>query len=174
MYQKQARYQEATLLYLRALAIFTRAHGPDDPSTVRVLNNLARLYFSQEREEAATCALSIYEQCLPSNHVRRADPLFTLALLTHRAGRFAEAEKFSSRALALLEVSLPDHPKLAAALHLHANFCRDQERNEEAALPYQRALTISEQQWGETHTETIKIRDDYHRLLKQQTNTEEP
>ena len=93
MYQKQARYQEATLLYLRALAIFTRAHGPDDPSTASVLNNLARLYFSQEREEAAataaTCALSIYEQCLPSNHVRRADPLFTLALLAHRAGRFA-------------------------------------------------------------------------------------
>ena len=53
LFQAQGRYETAVPLFKRALAIYEKALGPDNPSVATGLNNLAGLFQAQGRYEAA-------------------------------------------------------------------------------------------------------------------------
>ncbi len=63
---------EAEPLYLRALAIWERALGPDHPDVAEVLKGLATVYRNQgdsaKSEALLECALTIREKTLGPNH----------------------------------------------------------------------------------------------------------
>jgi tetratricopeptide (TPR) repeat protein len=72
LYRKQGKYEQAELLYQRALAIHEKMEGPEHPSTATTLRNLAVLYWWQDKYELAEPllqrALAISEKILGPNH----------------------------------------------------------------------------------------------------------
>lgn len=53
MYFTQGRFEAAEPLFMRALAIWEKAFGPDHPGVAKSLSNLALLFQAQGRDEAA-------------------------------------------------------------------------------------------------------------------------
>ena len=155
----RARYEQAALLYQRALTINEQVLGPDHPETADTLNNLANLYRQQGKYKQAVPlfqrALAINEQVLGSDHLSSAASLNNLALLYLQQGKYVQAEPLLGRALAINEQALgSDHPETAVTLNNMAWLYKDQGKYEQAALLYQRALAIKEQVLGSDHPET--------------------
>ncbi len=111
----RARYEQAALLYQRALAIREQQLGPDHPDTATSLNNLAELYKSQgkyiEAEPLYQRAIAIDEKALGPEHPGLATDLNNLAGLYWAQGKYAEAVPLYQRALAICEHELgASHP----------------------------------------------------------------
>jgi hypothetical protein len=89
--QKRARYEQAALLFQRALAIYEQALGASHPDTASSLNHLALLYQDQGRYQEAEPlfqrALAICEQQLGPKHPRTATMLSVLARLYLAQGK---------------------------------------------------------------------------------------
>jgi tetratricopeptide (TPR) repeat protein len=78
--------------------------------------------------------------------------LNNLAGLYHARGRYADAEPFYQRALAIRERVLgPDHPDVALSLNNLAVLYDAQGRYAEAEPLYRRALVIGEKKLGPNH-----------------------
>ncbi|HEY9870685.1 MAG TPA: tetratricopeptide repeat protein, partial [Candidatus Obscuribacterales bacterium] len=161
------RYAEAEPLYRRALAIAETALGPNDPSLVATINNLADLYRAQgkysQAEPLYKRALALAEKAAvgaptpPSREERplhaQDKPVSELELATYlndladfyRAQRkYSEAEPLYWKALALSEKALGrGHPTLAVTLNNLGDLYRTQGRRAEAEPLYRRALLIS-------------------------------
>lgn len=79
--------------------------GPDHPHVAQSLNNLAGIYFIQERyaesEEFYKRALSIDEQVLGLEHIHIATVLEGYATLKRVMEQWAEAARFEERAKAI-------------------------------------------------------------------------
>jgi tetratricopeptide (TPR) repeat protein len=87
--------------------------------------------------------LNRYEQALGPNHPWVATSFNNLALLYYNQVRYAEAEPFYQRALAIWEKTLgPDHPNVATNLGNYAALLRKIGRDEGAAEMEARAKVI--------------------------------
>jgi tetratricopeptide (TPR) repeat protein len=100
---------------MRSLDIRERLLGADHPDTATSLNNLAGLYSSQGRYEAAEPlyirSLEILEQVLGADHPATATSLNNLAGLYSSQGRYEAAEPLYLRCLEIfLEKLGQDHP----------------------------------------------------------------
>ena len=118
---QQGKYLEAEGLFVTALDVAER-FGPEDPRLATSLNNLALLYKSQGRYEAAEPlhkrALAIKEKALGPDHPDVATSLNNLAGLYRAQGRYEAAEPLDKRALVIWEKALgPDHPDVATSLN---------------------------------------------------------
>ena len=75
-YTNQGKFEQAELLYQRALAIREKRLGPDHPGTASSLNSLALLYDNQGKYEQAEPlyqrALAICEKTLGPDHPNTA------------------------------------------------------------------------------------------------------
>lgn len=71
-YQRQAKYEQAEPLFLRALQIREKRFGPTHPNVARSLARLAQLYQASGQSERAeplfARALPILEQALGPDH----------------------------------------------------------------------------------------------------------
>ncbi|RFP51491.1 MAG: tetratricopeptide repeat protein, partial [Limnothrix sp. CACIAM 69d] len=115
----------ADSLYRRSLEIHEHMLGTDHPSTATSLNNLAGLYESQGRYEAAEPlyrrSLEIREQGLGADHPDTATSLNNLAELYRSQGRYEAAEPLYRRCLEILLEKLgQDHPNTQT---VWKNFC---------------------------------------------------
>lgn len=108
------------------------------------LNTYGQLLEEQGREETAE-AFYLRSQAISE---KAQDPAiayawYSLGKLYRRQGRYAEAEDYLKRTLAVGESRLPDdHALLGPPLLELANVYRDQERYAEAEPLYQRTLAI--------------------------------
>jgi tetratricopeptide (TPR) repeat protein len=86
----KGKYDEAELLYRRALAIREKVLGPDHPDVAASLNNLATLLDKQgkydEAEPLYRRALAIRKKVLGPDHPDVAASLNNLAALLHKSG----------------------------------------------------------------------------------------
>jgi CHAT domain-containing protein/Tfp pilus assembly protein PilF len=180
LYLEQGRYAEAEPLYVRALGIEEKAQGYDHPNLVKSpnvlatlsqmqdhqvlsrpcacssLNNLAALYFKQQRYSEAeplyVRALELVEKTQGAHHPAFATSLHNLATLYEEQGRYGEAESLYVRAQGIYEKALGGaHPNLATNLNGLALLYRAQGRYREAETLLRRALGIAEQAWGGHH-----------------------
>lgn len=140
-------YAEAEPLYIRALAIFEKALGPEHPDVVSSVYNLAELYYVlgryAEAEPLLERALAIIKHARGPNHRSVAAILNNLAGLYKAQGRSAEAEQLQKRALRIIEdVEGPYHPDVATSLNNLAITYRAQGRYAEAEPLIKRALVI--------------------------------
>ena len=91
----RARYDEAELLYQRALQIREQVLGPDHPDTAGSLNNLAALLKSQgkydEAEPLYRRALQIREQVLGPDHPNTITTRKNFQIFLREQGREDEA-----------------------------------------------------------------------------------
>jgi tetratricopeptide (TPR) repeat protein len=103
------RYDEARLLYERALEIEREQYGDDHPCVTTVLDNLAALAMLQnnhaEAEARATRSLATSEKLLGKNHITLAVKLQNIAYLYCLQQRYKESETTYKRALAILDGS---------------------------------------------------------------------
>ena len=117
------RYEESKLIYLRALAIFEKALGPQHYEIAANLHNLAAVHAARghidEAEEHYRRALALKEKLLGAESPDAALTRNNLGRLMISAGRPREAIPLLKSAVAVLEKQLPrQHPHLASA---HAN-----------------------------------------------------
>jgi len=80
LYRSQGRFNDAEPLYQRALAIFERTLGLDDPDITPALNNLSSVYGNQSRAEPFyQRPFAIGGKVLGPDHLDIADSLNNLA-----------------------------------------------------------------------------------------------
>ena len=126
---RRDRYAEAIPVAERALATAQAAFGPDHEQVAQVLNDLGRLYELQQNqiglaEESYARALAVRER-LHSKHAAIAQSMSNLARVYLAQRRYAEAESFYRRALAIIEPEIPpDHPVLLPMLDAYAKALR--------------------------------------------------
>jgi tetratricopeptide (TPR) repeat protein len=98
-------YQQAELLYQRALRIKEKALGQNHYSVAISLNNLATLYASQKQytkaEPLYKQSIMIFEKSLGVNHPSLATVLESYANLLRRMNRDDEAATIEARAKAI-------------------------------------------------------------------------
>ena len=116
---------------------------PDLPETPGLLNKLAMLYHSQDKNKAAEQlykrALEISDKASGDQRRETASILMNLATLYHDLKRYAEAEALYRRSLELAEQSYgSDHPKVARRLRRLAEIYRIQGKDKEAAPVHER------------------------------------
>jgi tetratricopeptide (TPR) repeat protein len=129
-------------------AIALQTQFKQEESLANSLNNLAKLYYSQEKYNQAEPlyqqVLAINRANLPPNHPSLATSLNNLALLYQSQGKYNQAEPLYQEALAIDRASLPpNHPDLAIDLNNLANLYYSQGKYSEAEPLYQQVLAIS-------------------------------
>jgi tetratricopeptide (TPR) repeat protein len=173
-----AAYEQARLLFERALAIREKALGPEHPLTATSLNNLALLLKHQGDLAGVRPlferALTIWEKALGPEHPDTAAFLNCLALLLQDQGNFTEARPLYDRALAISEKVLgPEHPQTMATVNNIA-FVLEAQGDLTGAQPlYERALAISEKVLGPEHEATATTLSNFARLLNKSGHPED-
>jgi len=152
----RARYEQAELLLLRALAIRQQVLEANYPDISRTLNDLGVLYRKQgkyqEAEPLLQEALAIRKQVLGVEHPDVAQTLHNLASLYRAQGAYIKAEPFYLQALRIRETKLGiDNALVAQSYYGLAKLYHSQERYQKAEQLCKQALYIQEQHLGEHH-----------------------
>lgn len=146
------QYQQAELLYRRALHIGEQVLGPIHREKAFLFNGLGLLYAEQGQYERAEPfyqqAVHIGELAQGSAHRDVAQLLNGLAMLYWRQGKYEQAGRLYERALYIRERNVgPEHPETTALLNGLAFLYMEQGKDEQARRLYQRVLSI----WKRTH-----------------------
>lgn len=177
-YQNQGNLREAEAFSKRAVTIYEKTKGRDDPFTAGGLNDLANIYRQQgrfaEAEPLYQRALTIDEKAKGSSHPDVATKLYNLAVLYNSQDRYEQAEGFYKRALAIFEKSTSvDQSRPAQMLNALgfyqtyagqvlnglASLYTNQAKYAEAEPLYQRAVAILEK-----NKETALLANTLHNL----------
>jgi tetratricopeptide (TPR) repeat protein len=161
-YSAQGIFKDSEKWSEQALAIREKQLGPDHPSTGTSLNNLAGLYRSMARYEAAEPlylrALAISEKQLGPDHPDTGTSLNNLAGLYESMARYEAAEPLYLRALAISEKQLgPDHPDTGGSLNNLGSLYYSTNRYSEAEPLFLRVCSIFLNCLGEDHPNTQTV-----------------
>jgi tetratricopeptide (TPR) repeat protein/DNA-binding XRE family transcriptional regulator len=159
--RERAQYDQAQLLYERALRICNQEVGQMPLATADVLNGLANLYAEQgsyaQAEQASRQALHIQEQTLGVDHPETSTSFLTLAGLFWLRGEYTQAEPLYCRVLALREqVWGEEHPLVILPLSRLGLLYWRQGKYEQAEPLFQRALALCEQLRGPEQPQLIE------------------
>lgn len=128
VYQNERRYDEAEVMYRKAVELFEREGRENTAEMAFVLHNLASLRVSGDPEQAAGYAeraLAIWATTPGADSAIYAQGLAHLAFIYTVLGRSADADKLWKQSLAILESTVgrssPVYVRLARAYrHRHA------------------------------------------------------
>ncbi len=156
------KYAEAAVLAERLLEIEERSvRGPDRNDVALALNDLAQLYWAQDRyaeaEPLLRRSLDIIERARGHQDNNVAVALDSLANLYSAQGHYAEAEPLFRRSLAIREKESqrdnPDDAGVSNALNSLARLYVAQGRTAEAEPLFDRSVSIREKVFGTDHRE---------------------
>ncbi|MEM9459548.1 MAG: serine/threonine-protein kinase [Myxococcota bacterium] len=153
---EQDKLDDALEHYRRALSIYERALGPEDPELARVLTNIGLTLQEQGKLDDALehldRALEIEEHALGPEHPELASVLINIGLTRQAQGKLDDALALYQRSLALVQQALgPAHPRLASSLHSIGRVLAGQGKHDGALDHYRRALALIEQARGPEH-----------------------
>ncbi len=176
--QNRLRYNEAEILYRKALEIRQKVLGEEHPGTAMSINNLAYLLQTTGRYEEAEpfCrkALEINQKVLGEEHPDTAMSINNLAELLKATGRYEEAESFCRKALKIYKKVLgEEHPDTAGSINNLAGLFQVTGRYEEAEPFCRKALEIYKKVLGEEHPDTTKSINNLSYLLQDTGRYEE-
>jgi tetratricopeptide (TPR) repeat protein len=168
-----AAYAQARQLFERALALYEKTLGPENPGTAASLNNLALLLCDQgdlaEARPLFERALAIKEKALGPEHPDTAASLNNLANLLESQGDYARARPLFERALAIrAKLFGPEHHNTAISLNNLAGLLDSQGDYAGARPLYEQALAIFEKALGEEHPITATNLNNLASVLKDQ------
>jgi tetratricopeptide (TPR) repeat protein len=153
--------QTAAEQFEASRALYARHRGPDDPATLRSVNDLAFSYRELGRLDEA---LKLFEETLALRKARLGpDHLDTLVSMNDVAvtyrdlGRNDEALRLLEEALALWKARLgPDHPDTLITMHDLAVSYQILGRKHEALRLYEETLARQKATLGSDHPETLR------------------
>ena len=157
----------------RARMIQAKHLGPDDPATLKSMNNLANSYGDLGRHADA---LKLYEETLALMKAKRGpDHPQTIACMNNLAicyaalNRHPEALKLQEETLALRQANLgPKHRDTLSSMHNLANRYVDLGRHAEALKLREETLTLRIATLGPKHADTLRsmnnLADSYDTL----------
>jgi len=131
-YLDQKNYPKAEALYTQALAHLEDQADPRPPQLAGLLNRLAELHLAQGHHSLAD---SLGKRAM-------ACKLGAQGYEYYLQGKYAQAETFYRRALAIHEKALGDHPELARTLDNLALLLKKSKRDEEAQAAEDRARQL--------------------------------
>ena len=147
-------------LHEETLALRKAKQAPDDPDTLKSMNNLAVSYQMLGRYAEA---LKLNEETLELMKAKRGndhpDTLTTMnnvAAGYHSLGRYADAIKLEEQALALLKAKLgPDHPETLRSMCNLAEIYQTSGRLAEALEIQRKTLALRKTKLGPDHPDTL-------------------
>jgi eukaryotic-like serine/threonine-protein kinase len=185
--RRAGRYDEARVLFEEAIALRTRALGPDHQRLGRLIGRLAGLDADQGRYTEARRhyeqTLAILEKELGPDHPDCARTVGSIGQMLQNAGDLDGARANLERSVAMLEQSLgPDHPDVARLGASLGSVLSAQDHVEEAAARLERVVASLERSLGpdhidvaqalttlanvfETHGDSVRSRPLYERAL---------
>lgn len=166
------RFDEAIALHEEALAAKRAALGPENPSTVISLANLARTLDHagehQRAGELGTECLDLCRKVFGPEHPSTLVMTGNVASFLDSAGQTAEALALHRSNLVVLErVNGPDHPDTANAINDIAHCLKTLGQFEEGIEWGRRAVTLHEKALGPDHPETIGAMRNLAECLRQ-------
>ncbi len=172
MYNDRRKYEQAEILYQRALDIAKKALGPEHPIVATILNTLAVLNYEfgdyAQAEPLFQQTLTIREKILPPEDPDIARTLADLATLYNTRGNYAQAEPLLQRALAIdKEAYGLKHPHVAKILTTLALLHYNLGKYEQAESLFQQALTIREKILPSEHLDVAQSLVNLARLYSQ-------
>ncbi|KAJ6092559.1 hypothetical protein N7486_007848 [Penicillium sp. IBT 16267x] len=159
--REQIQLVAAEQMYIRALAGYEKALGPDHTSTLAAVNNLGLLYRDQGKldkaEQMYNRALAGYEKELGADNMSTLNTVNGLGFIYRDQGKLNQAEQMYNRALAGYEKELgaEQTSTLNTVCGLGILY-RDQDKLDEAEQMYQRALAGYENALGPNPTSTLE------------------
>jgi serine/threonine protein kinase/tetratricopeptide (TPR) repeat protein len=140
--------------------LYARHRGPDHPSTLRSMNNLAISYGDLGRYADA---LRLHEQTLAllktklgPDHPDTLVSMNNLANSYAAVGRRADALRLREQTLALRQEKLgPDHPDTLASMHNLAISYGDLDRYADALRLHEQTLALMKAKLGPDHPDTL-------------------
>ena len=152
-------YDEALVVYERALEIRETALGPNHPRTADTLNNLGHLCDAQGAYEDARRhherALRIREAALGPEHPKTAQSLNNLGLEYKALGDYERARPLLERALRIRESVLgSEHRDVAVSLNNLAFLLKAQGHYADAQPLFERSIQVLEATVGPDHSWT--------------------
>jgi tetratricopeptide (TPR) repeat protein/predicted Ser/Thr protein kinase len=149
-------YDEAKVLYERAIAMREQMLGPEHPDVAGTLNNFATtLSATGAHHEARVLlerAIAIWEQALGPEHPYVASSLVNLAIALRSTGMVDEAKVALERAIAIREKALgPEHPEVAHGLDSLAVVHATTHSYDTAKVLLERAIAMREKALGPEH-----------------------
>ena len=171
-------YGKAAALNKRILNQKKNLLGPEHPSTLTSMNNLAGVLGSQgkykEAERMHRRTLTLSESVLGTEHPDTLTSMNSLALVLGNQGKTEEAERILRRTLALRESILgKQHPSTLTSMNNLAGVLSRQGKYEEAERMHLRTLTLSESILGTEHPDTLTSMNSLALVLDNQGKTEE-
>ena len=168
VFLENADWQQAEPLIDHVVTAYVRLLGPEHPIVVELVIEIICAYLKVGNSNLPA---SLLDEKLV-RHVDHSDVatrLNELALLYYSQGKYAEAEPFCERALAIREKELgAEHPDVGAILNYLANIYRKLGKYGQAELFYQRALTIREKALGAEHPSVAAILNNFALLYTYQ------
>ncbi len=167
---KVADYAGARAAYERALAIFQRALGSDDPNVTALVNNLGLVLQDMGDLAGARAAfeqaLRIDEQAYGPDHPAIAADVNNLGSALKVLGDLAGARAAFERALRIDEQAKgPDHPDVATDVNNLGSVLHDLGDLAGARAAFERALRIGEHSYGPDHPAIAPDINNLGRLL---------
>ncbi len=157
IYSDKKKFAAAEKLYLREIAIYDKAPGPDSQeSLLWALNGLATVYCNQRKYSDAE---PLYRQAIaikkkiPGETGESTDYLNELADAYYEQKKYADAEPLYNRTIQILEKSKGRYAPmlLAECIYDLAALYRDQGKEDQAEPLYRRGLAIYEKEHGTSH-----------------------
>ncbi|BAZ42612.1 peptidase-like protein [Calothrix sp. NIES-4101] len=158
---EQGKYAEAISLMERAIAVFERIMGKENPVVGINLTGLAVFYQSQrdypQAEALYLRSIAILEKAFGRENPNIAVSLNQLAGFYTLRGNYSQAEASYLRIVAIREKALgTEHPDVATSLNNLAGIYRYQRNYKKAEPLYIRALSIREKVLGKEHPDVAQ------------------
>jgi tetratricopeptide (TPR) repeat protein len=146
--------------YEASRALYARHRGPDDPDTLKSMNNLASTYNAVGRPAEALKlheqALALMKANLGPDHLNTLQTMNNLATNYYSLGRHAQALKLQEETLTLRKSKLgPDHPDTLASMNNLAASYYSLGRHAEALKLYEETLALQKANLGPDHPDTL-------------------
>ncbi|PWY86613.1 purine and uridine phosphorylase [Aspergillus sclerotioniger CBS 115572] len=154
------RWKEAERMGMQMVELRKQALGPEHPSIITSMNNLASTYLEQgrwkEAEELEVQILQLSKQVSGPEHPTTLTSMSNLASTYRNQGRWNEAEELEKQEMALCKQVLgPEHPSTLISMSNLASTYWNQEHWDKAEEPGERVTKLYKRVLGPEHPPTL-------------------
>ncbi|KAK6214532.1 hypothetical protein LQW54_004253 [Pestalotiopsis sp. IQ-011] len=172
------KYAKAEEIYRETLELRKSVLGPEHPSTLVSINNLANMLNSQgkyeEAEEMLRETLELRKSVLGPEHPSTLESINNLAVVLDSQGKYEEAEEMHRETLELRKSVLgPEHPDTLFSINNLALVLRSQGKYEEAEEMHRETLKLKKSVLGPEHPSTLVSMNNLAFVLDNQGKYEE-